>query len=351
MEAAAVSSGSTVATFRAAAERLGAHPQDHGWRELYRLFAAGLATPPAPRLAELVTAVRAARPDSGDEHLVTLVGIAVRHVAGPTITELVDDRPVAARLRQLEQLLTAHADQVRQLVTGRQNSFTSPRRFLLAQLLLAQYFTTHRRPARVADLGTGLGVMPRQLNSPRIFRRFAADLRWPDGVPEYRPIPLAGRYGVDRGPFPDLAWVRTCYGPSGYYRDRFAELLEVLRTPEVATAPVELVELDFTDPVRLRRFLHQHQINAVNLCYTLYELAPPVRARVLSVLRENLPVPGLVIVTEPHQDLTQPGCTVAVFDTTQPEAGLQPVCTVSDGHFLGEVSPREGYDKFLGGSW
>src|SRR5690606_40562079 len=78
MEAAAVSSGSTVATFRAAAERLGAHPQDHGWRELYRLLAAGLATPPAPRLAELVTAVRAARPDSADAPLRALVGIAGR---------------------------------------------------------------------------------------------------------------------------------------------------------------------------------------------------------------------------------------------------------------------------------
>lgn len=343
-----MTSGSAVATFQAAARRLGEHPQDHGWRELYRLFAAGLAGDRTPRLAALVAAVRTARPDSGDEHLVTLVGIALRQAAGPPVAELTDDRPVERRLAHLERLLTTYGDEVARLVADRQNSFTSPRRFLVSQLLLARYFTTHRAAARVADLGTGLGVMPRQLNSPRVFRRFAADLRWPGGTPEYRPIPLARRYGVDRGPFPDLAWVRACHGPSGYYQERFTELLEVLAVPEVAAAEVDLVELDFTDPAGLRRFLRRHRINAVNLCYTLYELTPPERERVLSVLRETLPVPGLVIVTEPHRDLTRPGCTVAVLDTTRPGPGLRPVCTVSDGHFRGEVRPQEGYDEFLG---
>lgn len=340
---------SAVAAFQAAARRLGDHPQDHGWRELYRLFAAGLAGGQAPRLAAVVSAARSARPDSGDEHLVTLVGIALRLVADAAFPGLTGSHPVETRLATLERLLATHGDRIVWLVTQRQNSFTSPRRFLVSQLLLARYFNVHQRPARVADLGTGLGVLPRQLNSARVFTRFASDLQWPDGVPPFRPIPLQRRYGVDRGPLPDLDWVRACYGPSAYYDERFQELLEVLALPEVAGAEVELVELDFTDPAALREFLTEHRINAVNLCYTLYEIPPPERGRVLSVLRDTLPTPGLIIVTEPNQDLARSGCVVSVHDTTQPAIPWQPVCTVSDGHFRGgRVERLAGYHEFLG---
>lgn len=46
--------GPAVERIRAAATALGQHPQDHGWRELYRLFATGLDGGEAPQLREVV---------------------------------------------------------------------------------------------------------------------------------------------------------------------------------------------------------------------------------------------------------------------------------------------------------
>lgn len=106
----------------AAARRLSQHPHDHGWRDLYRLIAAGLAAPDpaapepealdptapdpaataAPALARVLRHARAGRPASSDVHLVTLLGIAVRSVAGARFGELVGDAPMAARLAVLE---------------------------------------------------------------------------------------------------------------------------------------------------------------------------------------------------------------------------------------------------------
>ena len=50
-------------------------------------------------------------------------------------------------------------------VLGHSNSFTGARRFLLPQVLIA-HFARRRglREVRFLDLGTGLGVLPRQLN-------------------------------------------------------------------------------------------------------------------------------------------------------------------------------------------
>lgn len=333
-----------VAAFAAAARRLGDHPHDHGWRELYRLFAYGLTERPAPQLTRAVDAARAHRPGSSDEHLVTLLGIAVRSVAGATIEQLAGAGPAPARLARLEELLARHRPGVDQLVAQRQNSFTGARRFLLPQVLLAAYFAGRGRRAHVADLGTGLGLLPRQLNSPTLFRRFARELVWPERQPAYRSIPIGSRYGVDRGPLPDLAWVRTCYGPSHYYDAQFRELVEALSAPEVRAARVEYAELDITSVGPLRRFLTDHRVNAVNLSYTLYQLAPATRARVLDVLADSLAEPGVVIVTEPRQELAGPGCTVTVRNHAHPVP--LPVCSVSDGHFRGRVSLLAGFGQF-----
>jgi hypothetical protein len=328
-----------------AAARLGRHPQDHGWRELYRLFAHGLDGDHAPQLREVVRTALAGRPGGSPGHLVTLLGIAVQSLAGDSFPELVSDRPAGQRLAALEELLRRHRRPVDQLLIRRQNSFTGPRRFLVPQVLLSAYFARQARPASFADLGTGLGILPRQLNSRSLFARYAPELDWPAGPPAYRPIRLAARYGVDRGPFPDQGWVRSCYGRSGYYADQYRDLLDALDRPEVRAAEVGYQELDLTDRVGLRRFITGRQINAVNLSYTLYQLDPAGRARVLATLAESLHPPGLVLVTEPHDELGRPGCTVSVRDHADPAP--RPLCSVSDGHFVGRVRPLAGFDEFV----
>lgn len=338
--------GGAVDDMQAAARRLGRHPQDHGWRELYRLFAYGLAHPAAaPTLAGIATTARARHPERSAVHLVTLLGIAVNLLAGETTAGVLGDRPPADRLGWLEHLLHRHRQQIDRILAQRQNSFTGARRFLVPQVLLSAYFARQDRPARFADLGTGLGVLPRQLNSKTLFERFTYDLAWPDGYPVYQPIPLEARYGVDRGPFPDLAWVRSCYGPSAYYTAQFHELVEIRAMAEVEHADVEYHELDLTDISSLRRFIAAHRVNAVNLCYTLYEVEPPKRAAIVESVAGALSEPGLMIVTEPLGDLTLPGCTVTVRDRAHPVP--RPLCAVSDGHFRGRVTPLAGYREFL----
>jgi hypothetical protein len=328
----------------AAARKLGQHPQDHGWRELYRLFAHGLGHG-SPPLVDVVTTAKVRQPGRSDVHLVTLLGIAVSLRAGMTVGDLISDRPVADRLADLEDLIGRHRIEIDEILAARQNSFTAARRFLVPQVLLAAYFARQPQPARFADLGTGLGVLPRQLNSKALFERFAYDLTWPHGYPIFRPIPLEARHGVDRGPFPDLAWVRSCYGPSAYYTAQFHELIEIHALPEVRLAEVRYHELDLTDVAALRSFLTEYEINVVNLCYTLYEIEPPKRAAIVDTVAESLSGPGLMIVTEPHGELSQPGCTVTVRDHSDPV--LRPLCAVSDGHFRGRVTALAGYREFL----
>ncbi|MPZ28161.1 MAG: hypothetical protein GEV12_17575 [Micromonosporaceae bacterium] len=330
---------------RAAASKLGRHPQDHGWRELYRLLAHGLSRPDTPHLHDLAAAALAGRPTSSDTHLVTLLGIAVKSVDPAGFPRLVDDRPVEQRLATLEGLLSRHRRQIDQVLTRRQNSFTGARRFLVPQVLLAAYFARQEQPATFADLGTGLGVLPRQLNCKSLFDRYAPELTWPGGRPAYQPIPLAARYGVDRGPFPDQRWVQSCYGPSPFYAAQFRELTDALERPEVRAVEVGYHELDLTDRAALGVFLRGQGINAVNLSYTLYELDPASRAEVLDTLAGSLHPPGFVIVTEPNDGLARPGCTVSVRDHADPT--LRRVCTVSDGHFTGVVRPLEWFDRFV----
>jgi hypothetical protein len=338
--------GGAVDEIQAAASRLAQHPHDHGWRTLYRLFAYGLARPDAaPNLAEIAATARVRHPYHSAVHLVTLLGIAVNLLAGSASADLLGDRPPAARLVALEDLLGRHRREIEQILTFRQNSFTAPRRFLMPQVLLAAYFAQQNQPVRFADLGTGLGILPRQLNSKTLFERFSYDLAWPDGYPVYQPIPLEARYGVDRGPFPDLAWVRSCYGPSAYYTAQFHELIEIRALPEVQQAVVHYQELDLTATAALHRFLTEHRINAVNLCYTLYEVEPPKRAAIVDAVADALSEPGLMIVTEPHGELTLPGCTVTVQDRARPVP--RQLCAVSDGHFRGRITALAGYREFL----
>jgi hypothetical protein len=324
-----------------AATALGGHPQDHGWREFYRLLAFSIERR-SPALLSLVDAVIAARPDFAAAHMVTMLGIAVKAADPERFTQFTDPTPPEQRLVSLERLLDERAATVTGLIAARQNSFTGTRRFLLPQVLLSAYFTD--RTVRFADFGTGLGALPAQLNSPALYRRFAPGLRWPDGIPAYRPIPLAARFGVDRSPLPDRTWVASCYGPSDYYEGLFRELMEIMEHPEVKRANVEYVALDLLDTEALQAFLRRERINAVNLSYVLYELSTENRGRVLTALREALSPPGVVTVTEPERELSQQGCTVKFLESGRDKPWR--LVHVSDGHFKGTVRPLEDFREF-----
>lgn len=336
-------STSIVADARAAAQMLGRHPHDHGWREIYRVIAHAFADS-SSALAPVAHEFRALRAFDSDSHFLTLLGIAIRAVAPDILPRLGIDDDLDKRMSILDRAVRHHEAHIRRLVLHRRNSFTSARRFLVPQVLLSAYFAAATAPVRFADLGTGLGILPRELNSAAVFDRFAGDLPWPDGVPRFRPIPLAARFGVDRGPLPDFAWVRACHGVSPYYDRLFDELLLAFELTEPTAAGVRYDEVDLLDGDRLTGFLRGGAIGVANLSYVLYELRPETRLEIIEAALDAMASPGVVVVTEPHDELAGAGCTVTVYGHHHDPLR---VLDVSDGHFRGQVRPGPDYDAFL----
>lgn len=334
---------STLERLRAAAEGLARHPHDHGWRSLYELFLYGLHNS-APQLECSLIEAYEARPLSAT-HLLTLLGIALKAHSGGQFAYLASRQPSIERLPVLETVLRAHSQHVSAILLSRQNSFTCARRFLVPRVLLGAYFAKLGAGDIVfADLGTGLGVLPRQLNSRSQYDKFASDLIWPDGVPLYKPLPIRAALGVDRSPLPSLDWVHNCYGLSGYYDSLYHELQASLNDPEVQKAPVDYYELDLLDETALATFIREHEINTANLSYVLYEMEPERRRQVIRIVARELYPPALLVVTEPREELHREGCVVEVFCGNN----LVPlsICFVSDGHFKGHVLPLDDYAHF-----
>ncbi|MGH7928524.1 MAG: hypothetical protein ACREQV_12095 [Candidatus Binatia bacterium] len=336
---------SALEDYHDAAKQLGQHPQDHGWREFYTLVAYGLQES-VPELVSILTKFRELRPSSGASHTITLLGIALKAtLAEENFRAILAPGTPVERLRGLAKELAVNEADVAGIMTSRQNSFTSARRFLVAQVVLSSVFgALAGQQANFADLGTGLGLMPRQINSQRCYERFAPDLRWPSGTPKFRPIPINKRFGVDRKPMPDLDWVRTCYGLSPYYNELLGELLSSLEEADVRSAQVSLAELDLLNIGMIRSFIRKEAINSVNLSYVLYELNGDLRGQILDVLISELKSPGLIIVAEPNSELTQQGCSISLYLDNDP-CPLE-LCTVSDGHFRGTVFPGADFGLF-----
>jgi hypothetical protein len=331
--------------FRNAATGLAEHPQDHGWRDLYRVFSHGLDRS-APNLTATVLAHHSARPSSSETHLLTLLGIALKEIAPGPFESIVSGSSANFRLDALEEALNDYRTAISEMIRSRQNSFTSARRFLVPQVLLSAYFAQQDgQEARFADFGTGLGILPRQLNSPEQYGEFAADLVWPSGVPAFRQIPLAARLGVDRGPMPDLNWVHACYGKSEYYTHLYNELLHTMASPEVRTAEVGYEEIDLLDFESVVAFIHKHKINVANLTYVLYELERAKRSAIVSMLIGELYPPGILLISEPHKELHSRGTVVELFYAE--ESLQQTLCYVTDGHYKGYILPLEDYDMFM----
>lgn len=329
---------------RAAAERLGTHPQDHGWREFFRLVGHGLGDP-AGDLADVLMRCARRRPAHSASHLINLFGISLKSASPGALPLLYSQATPADQAVLLNRLVRERADEIVRTVEARCNSFTGTRRFLVPQVVLGAYFSKNAPDDLCfADFGTGLGIMPRQLNSSRIFAAFNADLRWPGGSPDFQVVPISRTFGVDRSPLPDLQWVRECYGTSAYYDKLFNELTSTLEILEADGNPVDFVEVDLLDTDSLMRFLRDHSIHAGNLSYVLYEMAEDRRRQIVDTIREGLRPPGLLIVTEPHAELSRQGCDVLVYCADRPAPYR--LCSVSDGHFTGEVTALEDYEEF-----
>jgi hypothetical protein len=335
----------SIEEFRIAARGLGEHPQDHGWRELYKLFSYGLDRS-APNLTATALSHHRARPTLSETHLLTLLGIALKAIAPQSCESILADTSPELRLKALEEIIDRNYARISKIIRNRQNSFTSARRFLVPQVLLSAYFAQEGiQEVRFADFGTGLGILPRQLNVPEQYKEFSADLIWPNGVPSFRQIPLSARLGVDRGPMPDLNWVHACYGGSDYYAHLYTELLHALSAPGVETAEVDYKEIDLLDFGAVTAFIRERKINVANLTYVLYEMERAKRSEVVEMLARALYPPAVMVVSEPHKELHAQGAVVEFFHSG--EITPQTLCFVTDGHYKGYVLPLDDYDAFV----
>ena len=319
---------------------MSAHEQGHhGWSGLYEALRS-LIGQDAPSLARVLTAAWSSRPHMSDSHLVTMISILIRDLTrgrSARHDEFQFDEIPAWEAQALHGLINEHeADLVRAL-GRRSNSFTGARRFLVPQIMLGAYAQAARLPeVRLADLGTGIGLMPRQLNNPSIFERFSEQLRWFPGAPGYLDIPLASRHGVDKHPLPTIDWVRACHGPSQYYDERFGEVVWSLEQCEASGAQIRLDALDISNAAELRAYLSDHHFNVVTCSFVLYQYSDEVRDRVVSTVAACLPAPGLFLSMEPASELSRMGARVHGY-----LAGASrplDLAHVSDAHFIGSVA-------------
>ncbi|MEV6964421.1 hypothetical protein AB0M47_04835 [Hamadaea sp. NPDC051192] len=328
------------------AQIVGHQQGHHGWSQLYAALhhLHRLQHPPLRRLLETCWQ---RRPHISDVHLITLLSIAVRDLAlrhGDHISVFRPDLTMPQRSDLLANLLTEHEDSLADAASDHSNSFTGARRFLVPQLLLGHFAARHNlTDVRYLDLGTSIGLMPRQLNSRTVFEQFAPDLTWRPGQPAYVDIPLSARYGVDAHPLPTLDWIRSCYGPSTYYQDRFSELLWSL--DQTADVHVDINALNILDLPRLARHIRDRQINAVTVSMVLYQYDDITRRRVIAAVVESLTTPGILLTMEPAHGLLQPGCHIDAY-----LAGSHkpiPVAAVSDAHFIGHATAEPGLAHIL----
>src|ERR1035441_7454254 len=93
-----------------AARGLATHPQDHGWRNLYALFAYGLEHS-ASELQKILKDTYSARATSAT-HLVTLLGIALKFETPIAFGHLLAKDSYEIRLAILENALSEHGQAI-----------------------------------------------------------------------------------------------------------------------------------------------------------------------------------------------------------------------------------------------
>lgn len=320
------------------------HPQGHhGWATF---FAALHIATRSPRSATSRLLLRCweARPALSAAHLATLLGVAVKGLGphDPRAVAVLDPATEAEqRAAHLDRLLVDRFDEVEPVLLGRHHSFTGARRFLLPQVLVGAFSAYRLDRVRFLDLGTGLGLLPRQLNQRPLFERFIVDLDWPGRPFDYRPIPFDCRHGVDRAPLPTLEWVRACHGPSDYYDRRFGELLECVSHVDASGVDVQLAELDLLDLPALASCLARGRYNAIVCSFVLYQHEPWMRRSIIATVLDGLTDPGIFISMEPQPELARSGCRIDVY--LAPERDPLHFADVSDGHFMGRLDPGTDY--------
>ncbi|MFH8448452.1 hypothetical protein ACH4CD_04365 [Streptomyces fungicidicus] len=316
----------------------------HGWSAFHECLGAVAAAPEAGGLDRLLASLWRSRPAISDAHAITLLGIAVRHhvLRHGAPGEVFDPRlPLALRASALMDLLERRGEAVARHMESYSNSYTGARRFLLPQLVIGAFAEHFAVPGvRLLDLGTSIGLLPRQLNNEAVFRRFAPDLRWRPAAPPYRSIPLEFVCGVDRPPLPTLDWVRTCHGPSDYYERRFEEVLWSLEQSRKPGHDVVLRPLDLMDSPRLAAFLTDHRVNVVTCNFVLYQYGEDVRRELVRTVTGALDAPGLLLLMDPSHALARQGCTVHAYR----DGSAEPlhIADVSDAHFMGDVTVGPG---------
>ncbi|WP_075731057.1 DUF2332 family protein [Streptomyces acidiscabies] len=322
----------------------------HGWSLFHECLSAVADSRSCEGLDHVLSAMWRRRPYISDAHAITLLGIAVRQLAlrgGYPADVFRPDLPASHRVSALAWTLSERTRELLRLMEDHSNSYTGARRFLLPQLVVGAFAAFHGvREVRLLDLGTSIGLLPRQLNNKVIYDRFAADLRWRPAPPPFRVIPLEYVGGVDRPPLPTLEWVRACHGPSDYYERRFEEVRWSLEQARSTGTEVDLRALDMLDLAALEAFLRDHRINVVTCSFVLYQYAGPVRAQVVDTVTRALGSPGMLLSMEPRHALARMGSVVYAYrdDSTLPLH----VADVSDGHFVGTVTVHDGLAELLG---
>jgi len=338
-----------MSAFIACLDEMAAHPQGlNGWSPLHRAVADVIRSG-VSSFDNILMSLWETRPTITDAHAATLLLVSLHrlsfehsHVRGL----FVEGQTPAVLTAMLPAVVESLAADVGALVGQRSNSFTGVRRFLVPQLLIGQW-AAHQdiESVHFADLGTGLGLLPRQLNARDVFDRFAPDLEWEPHSLSYVPIPLASRLGVDAPPLPTLEWVRACYGASEYYRDDFEDLLWTLDQCRDSASECEFEAFDLLDHDGLTALLRARRVNVATCNFVLYQFDAPTRQAIVDSVLDGLDAPGLLLTMDLSGALATPGAVVTAYQT----GTRRPlhVADTSDAHLRGTVTCGSDLDILI----
>ncbi|MEW8048833.1 MAG: hypothetical protein AB2809_00530 [Candidatus Thiodiazotropha sp.] len=279
-------------------------------------------------------------------HSLTVIGMGCKYLVdslGFDEYQAIFDDASDPKPELLNSFLKENLERVTELVINGNNSFTSARRFILPQILFSRFFSQKSVSVNFADLGTGGGALPKELNNKVLYDKYNKDLIWPGKATyPFMPLNLEKAYGIEKN-F-NAAWVRSCFANSNYYDQLYSDFQDANNSSH--DHEVNYVELDALESTALSDFLTQNRINAITCNFMLYQYKNTYKKKIIDAVLSNLSAPYIFLIVDPFEDYAVPGCSVGMYVSEHME--YLNFARISDSHYKGDITPDSDYYLFAG---
>lgn len=224
-----------------------------------------------------------------------------------------------------------------QCFISRNHSFSSSRRFVLAQIIFSYFFQS--QAIRHIDLGAGLGLLSCQLNNKEEYEDVIANITCSHLDLTFKPLNLQISVAVDKLPLPSIKWVSACHPNTHYYQTELRRTLRVLtRVEEERAKHFSFFPCDITNHRDLCCVFEKIRPNAVTCNLVMYQLTEAQRKAVIKATLAAMDLDGIILSLDPLSP-SHPAGRLTLFSASYPE-GVE-ILEISDNHCQGNISLKE----------